>query len=118
MKILLIDDAKKPDNLIDPNSEYSDSFEQVKENIISVARTGEEGIKLLECFKYDLLLLDHDLGEGMNGMAVIRWLEDYPQHLPPKVYLVTLNMPMGYVMLETLQRWFKEGKILQYHWVK
>ena len=57
------------------------------------------------------------MGFGMNGMGVIRWLEDHPERLPQKIYLITFNTSAGALMMGRLQDWFKAGKILEYKWV-
>ena len=59
-----------------------------------VARTYEEGIECLKSKKWDLLLLDHDLGEEKTGYDVMCWLEENTQHLPNRIELVTAN-PVG-----------------------
>ena len=59
-----------------------------------VARNGETGIAILTAFKIDALLLDHDLGEGMNGYDVVCFLEERTNLLPNTVELVTSN-PVG-----------------------
>jgi hypothetical protein len=66
-----------------------------------VARTFKDGIKQLKSSKWELLLLDHDLGcfdekTGIEktGYDIICWLEKNPNRLPKKIELVTSN-PVG-----------------------
>ena len=66
-----------------------------------VARTYREGIEALREQHWDLLYLDHDLGdfsgiEGreLTGYDVACWLEENPQFLPDKVEIITSN-PAG-----------------------
>ena len=75
-------------------------------------RTYEEGIKYLQKGPWDLLLLDHDLGDFIfegtymrekTGYDVLCWLERNPQFLPKRIELVTAN-PVGRQRMESLVR--------------
>jgi hypothetical protein len=66
-----------------------------------VARTYQEGIEALAERHWDVLYLDHDLGdfsgvEGreLTGYDIACWLERNPQHLPDRIEIVTSN-PAG-----------------------
>lgn len=61
-----------------------------------VARTFEQGIEALKEGNWDILYLDHDLGqpEPKNGYKIMCWLEEHPEFLPKKIILVTSN-PVG-----------------------
>lgn len=62
-----------------------------------IARTSQDGINVLErCGKFDVLMLDHDLGNESEGSGydVACWLEANPQYLPDTIELVTAN-PVG-----------------------
>lgn len=66
-----------------------------------VARTYQEGIDALAERHWDILYLDHDLGdfsgvEGreLSGYDIACWLEQHPQHLPDRIEIVTSN-PVG-----------------------
>lgn len=77
MKILLIDDVR--------------TLASAK-----IARTFAEGISALRDEQWDVLLLDHDLGEedGKDGTGIMNWLEENTQYLPKQITLVTSN-PVG-----------------------
>lgn len=63
----------------------------------TIARTFAEGIALLQSQKWDLLYLDHDLGDPNprnTGYGIMCFLEENPQHLPGRIVLVTSN-PVG-----------------------
>jgi hypothetical protein len=87
MKTLLIDDMR-----------------DIKADVI--ARTFDEGIQALKTnSKFDVLYLDHDLGEDeftlidgekypKTGYGIMVFLENNPQLLPTKINLVTSN-PVG-----------------------
>ncbi len=78
MKSLLIDDMREIDADI-------------------VARTFDAGIAALQAHKFDVLYLDHDLGEddpNKTGYGVMKFLEENPDRLPGKIVLVTSN-PVG-----------------------
>jgi CheY-like chemotaxis protein len=112
-KVLLIDDVRVPENIKNPD----DSFDYYDPSLVEIVRTAEEGIEILKQKRHEVLLLDHDMGPGLTGMAVIRFLEENQDLMPQKIYLVTANVVMGPLMVEYLQRWFKEGKILAYKWM-
>ena len=83
-KILLIDDTRNLSEII--------------------ARTYDSGIFLLQLYKWDLLLLDHDLGcfkdgKEYTGYDILCWLEEHPEHLPKEIKLVTKN-PVGKKRME------------------
>jgi hypothetical protein len=61
-----------------------------------IARTFLEGIQALQEGPWDLLLLDHDLGDPNpkhTGYDILSWLEQRPEFLPGKIELVTWNAP-------------------------
>lgn len=66
-----------------------------------VARTYQEGIDALAEGHWDVLYLDHDLGDfsgvggrELTGYDIACWLERNPQHLPDRIEIVT-NNPAG-----------------------
>jgi len=66
-----------------------------------VARTYADGIAALQERQWDVLYLDHDLGDfsgpggsERNGYHVVCWLEANPEHLPKRIELVSSN-PVG-----------------------
>jgi len=88
-KILMIDDLR--------------TSKDVREDPTKIARTFEEGIAALKSEAYDLLYLDHDLGEanGKDGSAIMNFLEENPQFLPGKIELITSN-PIGRMYMQTV----------------
>jgi hypothetical protein len=77
-KILLIDDIR--------------DIEATK-----VARNFEDGIKALkEEGPWDMLLLDHDLGQedGKDGTGIMNFLDENRQYMPGSIYCVSSN-PVG-----------------------
>lgn len=59
------------------------------------ARTYDDGIVALrDEGPWDVLYLDHDLGEAKSGYDIANWLERNPQYRPMEVTLVTGN-PVG-----------------------
>jgi len=75
-----------------------------------VARTFKEGIEALREQHWDLLYLDHDLGDfsevdgrELTGYDVACWLEQHPQHLPDRIEIVT-NNPAGRSRIEMALR--------------
>lgn len=76
-----------------------------------VARTYREGIEALSEQHWDLLYLDHDLGDfsgvggrELTGYDIACWLEQDPHFLPDRIEIVT-NNPAGRRNIElALQR--------------
>jgi hypothetical protein len=58
------------------------------------ARTYDDGIVALQNGPWDVLYLDHDLGEEKTGYDITNWLEQNPAYQPEAVVLVTMN-PVG-----------------------
>jgi hypothetical protein len=86
MNILLIDDLR--------------NFETEKIKNLNlpkgtIARNYKEGISELKKGGWDVLLLDHDLGEEKDGMNVLDWLEEKAleneKYIPKKIVPVTDN---------------------------
>jgi hypothetical protein len=89
MNILLIDDLRVPGAAENKKNIPADAV---------VARNYNDGIALLQSRKWDALYLDHDLadfsgpeGRERKGIHVLDWLEDFPEHLPGEIILVTDN---------------------------
>lgn len=64
-----------------------------------ICRTFEEGLTALrDEGPWDLLYLDHDLGNQdkieKTGYSILCWLEEFPEWLPKAIVLVTSN-PVG-----------------------
>lgn len=61
----------------------------------AIARTGEIGVELLTMNCWDMLCIDHDLGAGISGYAVIvQMLERDDIRKPERVQIVSSN-PVG-----------------------
>lgn len=78
MKTLLIDDMRNIEATV-------------------VARTFAEGVIALKSEIFDVLYLDHDLGEddpNHTGYGIMKFLEENPDRLPKEIKLVTSN-PVG-----------------------
>lgn len=58
-----------------------------------IARSGEDALRVINTEKYDVIIMDHDLGEGMTGYEMVnKALEE--GILPPRVQFIT-NNPVG-----------------------
>lgn len=78
MKSLLIDDMRDIDSDV-------------------VARTFDAGIEALKSQTFDVLYLDHDLGDSdpnKTGYGIMKFLEENPDRMPGRIVLVTSN-PVG-----------------------
>jgi DNA-binding response OmpR family regulator len=117
-KILLIDDQRLPKDIATGNLDENNKLERFKREDVQVARTFKEGIKELSEHRYDLLLLDHDLGDpDGNGYDVMCWLEEHSEHLPAGIKLVTANGAGGQRMLRVIQKLEEAGKTTYKGWV-
>jgi len=126
--ILLIDDEREPEWIYNWNASKEELDEvypndpTYREKDVEVVRTGELGIEKLKEKKWDILLLDHDLGMGINGMDVIKFLEenviDHPEYMPKKIYLVTANVVRGPIMYEIIQKWKGANVIEDTDWIR
>lgn len=84
MRCLLIDDIRTPDMV---------SLEED----VQIARTYDQGIECLREGNWDILYLDHDLGdpdERKTGYGIMCFLEQNIDLLPKEIVLVTAN-PVG-----------------------
>jgi hypothetical protein len=59
----------------------------------SVARTYDDALRMLRRFEYDVLYLDHDLGEPRTGLDLLRELIR-DGRVPPRVECISWN-PVG-----------------------
>jgi hypothetical protein len=104
MTTLMIDDCKA----FDLYAEFKDGD--------GIARTFERGIEMLKQKRWDLLLLDHDLGclnnkgdcpppnkpcmkwkpdcESKTGYDIMLWLDENREHLPKEIRCISWN-PVG-----------------------
>jgi hypothetical protein len=90
-------------------------------NAHKTARTYEDGIKAIDEGGWDVLLLDHDLGDTNpqhTGYGIVQHMEENPELRVPEVRLVTANpvgkanmeaglLSMGYKMEPISQIWYK-----------
>lgn len=66
---------------------------------------GESGLKSMTCKKYDLVLMDINLGKGkLDGIETMKRLKDIPGYEQVPVMAVT-----SYALPEDEQRFLKEG---------
>jgi hypothetical protein len=80
-----------------------------------VARTYNDGIAALSERKWDVLLLDHDLGDfsgpdgrERNGYHIVCWLEEHPEQMPDKVIVVSSNPAGRLNIARVLAKFFPE----------
>jgi len=105
MRILLIDDQRN----------FND--------VTRVARTFDEGIRALQEGNWDLLYLDHDLGDtrgsdlvprpenknDWTGYDIMCWLEQHPEKLPGRIVIVSAN-PVGVERMRLVVRKLYSGR--------
>lgn len=115
MKIILVDDVREPEWIRNPLDEECRSFKDID---VEIARNGEIGIQRLSEEKFDMLLLDHDMGMGKNGMDVLKFLIENENQLPRMIFLVTANVVAGLRMHEMLKILHSEGKIEDFGWIQ
>ncbi|MDP3683455.1 MAG: PAS domain S-box protein, partial [Ignavibacteria bacterium] len=56
---------------------------------VETVEDGEEALQLIKQNKYDVILVDINLGEGMNGMAVVKEVLKMPQYADTPLIAVT-----------------------------
>lgn len=114
-RILMIDDQKQP-NFFYKFGESGD--EKYQEADVVIARTYKDGMKLLQEQKWDLVLLDHDLGGAQTGYDIVNWLEANPEKCPAKVGLITFNTSAGFKMEQALLKMEERGvtKYVGWQW--
>lgn len=69
-----------------------------------IARTYDEGINELRLGDWDILYLDHDLGDpdpAKTGYDICKWMAQNPEHFPPIIIFVTSN-PAGLQNMESI----------------
>jgi len=79
------------------------------------ARTFLDGINALKEGSWDLLLLDHDLGDPdprHTGYDILCWLEENPQLLPGEIQLVTMNVVGREKMTIVIKRLYENVSLL------
>lgn len=112
--VLLIDDIREPEWIKRPGGKSEDYYSRDE---VSVARDAASGLSKLKRGIYHTLLLDHDLGDGPNGMSVITFLEENTQYIPEFIYLVTAN-PVGRKnMTQAMERMLERGADFCFGWI-
>lgn len=89
---------------------------------ITYTEIAKEVIYKLDKQKWDILFLDHDLGETINdptnnkntGSEVARWLSEHPKKQPKLIILHTLNI-RGQKYMKSL---LPKSIILPFAWIK
>lgn len=78
-----------------------------------IARTFPEGIQALREGSWDILYLDHDLGDPdpkHTGYDILCWLEANTECLPKEIILVTMN-PVGREKMQVvIKKLYRENK--------
>ena len=73
--------------------------------VTKIARTFDAGMDALRNeAPWDVLYLDHDLGEfdeRKTGYDILSWLENNPEFLPKEIILVTQN-PVGKIKMRAV----------------
>lgn len=85
-----------------------------KEDVVKVtiARTYDETIELLKNYKYDIIDLDHDLGEEKTGYDVAKFIVEEQINIPI-VYVHTAN-PVGRMNIIDLMKHYTKSDIKFY----
>lgn len=115
-KVLMIDDQKAPSWIEKPQRDCED-VETFTDEEVEIARTPERGFELLkEKGRWDLLLLDHDLGSDTTGYHILCWLEENPEYCPKEVKLITFNPSAGLKMDMCLKKMEERGNTKYLGW--
>ena len=97
------------DNVNNPFFNEEDLDQQVITKVNSTAET----IELLKANKYDVLLFS-SFPYFQFGVDVINFLESNQEYMPANIGLIVTNEIADPLLLNRLQQFFKEGKILSY----
>jgi CheY-like chemotaxis protein len=113
-RVLMIDDTKEVNWVPKPGQHWDDPARRFTEEEVQVARTFEEGLELLqEEGRWDLLLLDHDLGGPKTGYDIMCFLEEKPFYCPKEIMLITYN-PAGGLRMEQVVKKMEEREQTKY----
>lgn len=87
MNVLLIDDEKTPEYI----------YKTYGIEINEWAKTYYTALRYLRREKWDLVLLDHDLGQFVNkveitGYDILLWLENNKEFLPKRIDCISWNL--------------------------
>lgn len=96
LKVLMIDDLRPLEDC--PNG--------------VIARTYDKGIELLEQGDWDILYLDHDLGDidpHKTGYGICKWIEANPKKRPGMIVVITSNIVGRDNMAAILTRYYELG---------
>jgi len=115
-EVLLVDDLRDPSDVRKHQDELTNEWICFEDEEVEIARTGEEGINLLQTRRWETLLLDNDMGAGIEGHEVLSFLQDNPQHLPSVIILVTANIIAGNRMSDDLRILKANGLIRDFGW--
>jgi CheY-like chemotaxis protein len=58
---------------------------------ISITGDGESALEMVNQQRYDLILMDINLGSGMNGLEAVRKIRELPQYKNTPITAVTAN---------------------------
>ncbi len=106
MKIFILDDAHDRHTLL-----RSFLNKEVVEAQISSAYNYDEGIRLVSSQDFDLMFLDHDLGEvyyehyaaRKNGTSFVRELTTLPMLRPKAIFIHSMNPDGANRMIDVLE---------------
>jgi len=127
MKILIIDDEKIIEyinTMIKMKFYYNELDKEERDKIflldkenenmhITIATSYEKGLGYLKSDTYNMLFIDHDLGEEKTGYDIMNWMQQhYPEvSIPRIIYLISHN-PVGKVKMFQVAEIFKKMKII------
>lgn len=81
-------------------------------NDIIVCRNYKETIEILDCMEFDVIDLDHDLGEEKTGYDICKYIVENKIECP-KFYLHTAN-PVGRLNMKQLLQRYLNCQIICY----
>ena len=97
--LLWVDDLRPVPN------EYRDEYE------VRWARDYDEAIRELHRFRYDVICLDHDLGEGPTGYDLCKYI--IAKHIYCPEYRLHTSNPVGRKNMTELLRRYTDARIIQ-----
>lgn len=96
---------------------YVDDIRDAPDSSWDIARNYRQAIHMLETNNYDVVSLDHDLGDfdkdtkrEYTGYDILLWIVERKEAgltYPADVRVHTANVPAGFKMRSTIARYFK-----------
>ena len=111
MRILMIDDERCRFDEFVKNNPHAEVCEYAPNFTL--------GVTYLASFRYDLVLLDHDLGEEKTGQDIVSCIANNASRFASTAFIVhSLNRPAAVEMGRTLKQAGLRAAVKPFYWQK